>query len=71
MIPQLSNKNYGEKYSEEKALKRTRALKKFLEAIALHPTLKHINILNDFLSINSEEDFLEAKKRYITKEESK
>ena len=71
MIPQLSNKNYGEKYSEEKALKRTRALKKFLEAIALHPTLKHINILNDFLSINSEEDFQEAKKRYITKEESK
>ena len=71
MIPQLSNKNYGEKYSEEKALKRTRALKKFLEAIVLHPTLKHINILNDFLSINSEEDFQEAKKRYITKEESK
>ena len=71
MIPQLSNKNYGEKYSEEKALKRTRALKKFLEAIALHPTLKHINILNDFLSINSEEDFLETKKRYISKDESK
>ena len=71
MIPQLSNKNYGEKYNEEKALKRTRALKKFLEAIALHPTLKHINILNDFLSINSEEDFLEAKKRYISKDNSK
>ena len=71
MIPQLSNKNYGEKYNEEKALKRTRALKKFLEAIALHPTLKHINILNDFLSINSEEDFLEAKKRYLSKDNSK
>ena len=71
MVPQLSNKNYGEKYNEEKALKRTRALKKFLEAIALHPTLKHINILNDFLSINSEEDFLEAKKRYLSKDNSK
>lgn len=71
MVPQFSNKNYGEKYNEEKALKRTRALKKFLEAIALHPTLKHINILNDFLSINSEEDFLEAKKKYISKDNSK
>ena len=71
MIPQFSNKNYGEKYNEEKALKRTRALKKFLEAIALHPTLKHINILNDFLSINSEEDFLETKKRYLSKDNSK
>ena len=71
MVPQLSNKNYGEKYNEEKALKRTRALKKFLEAIALHPTLKHINILNDFLSINSEEDFLEAKKKYLSKENTK
>ena len=71
MVPQFSNKNYGEKYNEEKALKRTRALKKFLEAIALHPTLKHINILNDFLSINSDEDFLEAKKKYISKDNSK
>ena len=71
MVPQFSNKNYGEKYNEEKALKRTRALKKFLEAIALHPTLKHINILNDFLSINSEEDFLESKKKYLSKDNSK
>ena len=71
MIPLFSNKNYGEKYNEEKALKRTRALKKFLEAIALHPTLKHINILNDFLSINSEEDFLEAKKKYLSKDNTK
>ena len=62
IIPQLSKKNYGEKYNEEKALKRTRALKKFLEGIALHPTLKHIKIFNDFLSIDSEVDFLEAKK---------
>ena len=64
IIPQLSKKNYGEKYNEEKALKRTRALKKFLEGIALHPTLKHIKIFNDFLSIDSEVDFLEAKKKY-------
>ena len=71
MVPLFSNKNYGEKYNEEKALKRTRALKKFLEAIALHPTLKHINILNDFLSINSEEDFLDAKKKYLSKDNSK
>ncbi len=71
MVPLFSNKNYGEKYNEEKALKRTRALKKFLEAIALHPTLKHINILNDFLSINSDEDFLEAKKKYLSKDNSK
>ena len=70
MIQQLSNKKYGEKYSEEKALKRTRALKKFLEGLALHPTLKHINILNDFLSINPEEVFQETKKKYKQKGDS-
>ena len=70
-IPQLSNKNYGEKITEEKALKRTRALNKFLEEISGHPTLKYINILNDFLSINSEEDFREIKQKYISKDKSK
>ena len=70
IIPQLSKKNYGEKYNEEKALKRSRVLKKFLEGIALHPTLKHIKIFNDFLSIDSEEDFLEKKKKYILNDQS-
>ena len=33
VIPQISNKKYGEKYTEEKANKRTRALNKFLDGI--------------------------------------
>ena len=66
VVPQLSKKNYGEKYTEEKALKRSRALNKFLEGLIVHPTLKHIDILNDFLSINSEEDFEDIKKKYLS-----
>ena len=66
VVPQISKKNYGEKYTEEKALKRSRALNKFLEGLIVHPTLKHIDILNDFLSINSEEDFEDIKKKYLS-----
>ena len=70
VIPQISNKKYGEKYTEEKANKRTRALNKFLDGIIEHPTLKHIGILYDFLSINSVEDFEESKKKYLSKIDS-
>ena len=70
VIPQISNKKYGEKYTEEKANKRTRALNKFLDCIIEHPTLKHIGILYDFLSINSVEDFDESKKKYLSKIDS-
>ena len=70
VIPQISNKKYGEKYTEEKANKRTRALNKFLDGIIEHPTLKHIGILYDFLSINSVEDFDESKKKYLSKIDS-
>ena len=70
VIPQISNKKYGEKYTEEKANKRTRALNKFLDGIIEHPTLKHIGILYDFLSINSVEDFDESKKQYLSKIDS-
>ena len=70
VIPQISNKKYGEKYTEEKANKRTRALNKFLGCLIEHPTLKHIGILYDFLSINSVEDFEESKKKYLSKIDS-
>ena len=70
VIPQISNKKYGEKYTEEKANKRTRALNKFLGCLIEHPTLKHIGILYDFLSINSVEDFEESKKKYFSKIDS-
>ena len=70
VIPQLSNKNYGEKYSEDKAKKRARSLNKFLEQIELHPILKHIDIVCDFLSINSDEEFSETKKKYLSKLDS-
>ena len=70
VIPQISNKKYGEKYTEEKANKRTRALNKFLDGIIEHPILKHIGILYDFLSINSVEDFEESKKKYLSKIDS-
>ena len=70
VIPQLSNKNYGEKYSEEKAKKRARSLNKFLEQIEVHPILKHIDIVCDFLSINSDEDFSETKKKYLSQLDS-
>jgi hypothetical protein len=70
VIPQISNKKYGEKYTEEKANKRTRALNKFLGCLIEHPTLKHIGILYDFLSINSVEDFEESKKKYSSKIDS-
>ena len=70
VIPQISNKKYGEQYTEEKANKRTRALNKFLESIVEHPTLKHIGMLYDFLAINSVEDFEESKKKYLSKDDS-
>jgi len=70
VIPQISNKNYGEKYSEEKANKRSRALNQFLDGIIAHPTLKYIGVLYDFLSINSPEDFEESKKKYLTRNDS-
>ena len=70
VIPQISNKNYGEKYSEEKANKRSRALNQFLDGIIAHPTLKYIGALYDFLSINSPEDFEESKKKYLTRNDS-
>ena len=70
IIPRISNKNYGEKYSEEKANKRSRALNQFLDGIVEHPILKHIGVLYDFLSINSPEDFEESKKKYLTRNDS-
>ena len=70
VIPKISNKNYGDKYTEEKALKKSRNFKKFLDDIILNPTLKHIKIFADFLSINSEEDFIELKKKYSSKKTS-
>ena len=45
-------------------------MNKFLDGIIEHPTLKHIGILYDFLSINSVEDFEESKKKYLSKIDS-
>ena len=64
VIPSIPHKNYGDRFTEALILKRTRMLKKFLDGLLVHPTMKHSEILYDFLSVNSEEDFEEVKKKY-------
>ena len=64
IIPPMPHKNYGDRFTEELILKRTRMLKKFLDGILIHPTMKHSKIFYEFLSMNSEEDFEETKKYY-------
>jgi len=64
VIPSIPHKNYGDRFTEALILKRTRMLKKFLDGLLVHPTMKHSIILYDFLSVNSEEDFEEIKKKY-------
>ena len=66
VIPPMPHKNYSDRFSESLILKRTRMLKRFLEGILLHPTMRHSKTLYEFLSINSEEDFEELKKKYST-----
>ena len=41
VIPPMPHKNYGDRFTEELILKRTRMLKKFLDGILIHPTMKH------------------------------
>ena len=60
----MPHKNYGDRFTEELILKRTRMLKKFLDGILIHPTMKHSEIFYEFLSMNSEDDFEETKKYY-------
>ena len=64
VIPPMPHKNYGDRFTEALILKRTRMLKKFLDGILIHPTMKHSKVLYEFLSVNSEEDFEEVKKNY-------
>ena len=64
VIPPMPHKNYGDRFTEELILKRTRMLKKFLDGILIHPTMKHSEAFYEFLSVNSEEDFEEIKKKY-------
>ena len=64
VIPPMPHKNYGDRFTEALILKRTRMLKKFLEGILIHPTMKHCKVLYEFLSVNSDEDFEEVKKKY-------
>ena len=64
VIPPIPHKNYGDRFTEALILKRTRMLKKFLDGILIHPTMKNSKVLYEFLSVNSEEDFEEVKKNY-------
>ena len=45
VIPPIPHKNYGDRFTEELILKRTRMLKKFLDGILIHPIMKHSEIL--------------------------
>jgi hypothetical protein len=64
VIPPMPHKNFSDRFSEALILKRTRMLKKFLDGFLIHPTMRHSKTLQEFLSINSEEDFEELKKKY-------
>ena len=71
VIPPMPHKNYGDRFTEGLILKRTRMLKKFLDGFLIHPTMRHSEVLYEFLSVSAEEDFEEIKKKYNTPNEKK
>ena len=66
IIPPIPKKNKlgGDKFNESFLLKRMRTLEKFLNYLIEDPVIKNSQILFDFLSIESEEKFIENKKTY-------
>ena len=64
VIPPLCKKNYGDRFTENLVLKRTRLLQKFMEGILVHPIMRNSQILYDFISLDNEEEFENKKKNY-------
>ena len=64
VIPPLCKKNYVDRFNETLINKRMRSIEKFLNGLLIHPLIKNIQILFDFLSVQNEEDFYKKKKKY-------
>ena len=64
VIPPLCKKNYGDRFSDALIAKRMRSIEKFFRGIVEHPLLKNSDVLNQFLSINKKEEYINAVKKY-------
>ena len=64
VIPPLCKKNYGDRFTENLVLKRTRLLQKFMEGILVHPLMRNSQIFYDFISCENDEEFENKKKNY-------
>ena len=64
-IPGIPRKNpIGDKFSEAFIRKRARTFEKFLSYLILHPVLKNLKVVYEFLSIEKDSDFQKMKKSY-------
>ena len=68
VIPPIPKKNKigGDRFKEQFLEKRTRTLEKFLNLLLQDPSIKSSKILYDFISIEQDNQFNDAKKSYNT-----
>lgn len=60
----MPKKNYGDQFKEVFISKRMRSLEKFMQTLILDPMIKNSQILYDFLTIESEQEFNTKKAEY-------
>ena len=54
----------ADKFSEAFIRKRARTFEKFLSYLVIHPVLKNLKVVYEFLSIEKDSDFSKMKKSY-------
>lgn len=64
VVPPLCKKTFGNRFDETLISKRTRSMEKFLNALVIHPIIRHSQVLYDFLTTDKEEDWNKKKAIY-------
>jgi len=65
LIPPIPSKNkLGDQFEESFLRKRARGLEKFLNFLLIHPILKNLKVVYEFLSLDKDEEFQKAKKSH-------
>ena len=65
LIPPIPSKTIiGDQFEESFLRKRARGLEKFLNFLLIHPILKNLKVVYEFLSLDKDEEFQKAKKSY-------
>ena len=64
LIHPIPKKNYGSRFNEAFVSKRMQTLEKFLKSLTQDPLIRNSQILYDFLTISSDEEFTKKKAEY-------